>query len=345
MKKLYTTLVALLAIVQVSYAQWTISGTKIYNSNTGNVGVGTNAPSTLLSIGREFGTGTIDIQRYLNLTNGASTSPANGNGVGMSFSIGNNLNASQTLGAIDVVNEYFNTASNMRFYTVTGSTLTEQMRLDGRGYLGIGTINPANKLDVQGNGSFYTSGSTTALQIGSVNTGKTSIDIATSSDAGGYGIIQSVSVGGSVYGNTAINPNGGFVGIGTPTPKEALSVNGNIRSKQVKVETANWPDYVFKKEYNLPSLSDVKTFIDKNHHLPEMPSEADVIKEGVNLGEMIKLQTKKIEELTLYLIDKDTKLQSQQKEIEDQNKELKDQSKAIQSLQQQIDQLSKKLNN
>ena len=137
----------------------------------------------------------------------------------------------------------------------------------------------------------------------------------------------------------------GFMGIGTATPKETLSVNGNIRSKQVKVETANWPDYVFKKEYNLPSLSEVKTYIDQNYHLPEMPSEAEVIKNGINLGEMVKLQTKKIEELTLYLIDKDkqnkekdAKLQSQQKQIEDQNK-------AIQSLQQQMDQITKKLNN
>jgi hypothetical protein len=123
----------------------------------------------------------------------------------------------------------------------------------------------------------------------------------------------------------------GYVGIGTTTPHEALSVNGNIRSKEVKVELNNWPDYVFKPTYILPTLTEVKTYIDKNHHLPEMPSEAEVKENGINLGEMVKLQTKKIEELTLYLIEKD-RLD-------------KEKDEKLKSLQQQLDQLAKKLNN
>ncbi len=95
----------------------------------------------------------------------------------------------------------------------------------------------------------------------------------------------------------------GFVGIGTTTPREALSVNGSIRSKEVKVETSNWPDYVFKQTYRLKSLAEVKSFIDKNHHLPEIPTKIEVATDGQNLGEMNKLLLKKIEELTLYLID------------------------------------------
>ncbi|NHA06367.1 hypothetical protein G7092_21335 [Mucilaginibacter sp. HC2] len=97
--------------------------------------------------------------------------------------------------------------------------------------------------------------------------------------------------------------NGGNVGIGTLTPKEALSVNGNIRSKQIKVELANWPDYVFKKDYQLPSLQEVKAYIDENQHLPETPSAQQIAKDGLNLGEMNKLLMKKVEELTLYLIE------------------------------------------
>jgi hypothetical protein len=121
----------------------------------------------------------------------------------------------------------------------------------------------------------------------------------------------------------------GSIGIGTVTPHEALSVNGTIRSKEVKVETANWPDYVFKPAYQLTSLSSVKAYIDQNQHLPEMPSEQDVAKNGVNLGDMDKLLLQKVEELTLYLINKD--------------KEGKEQQNAIQFLQKQIDILNKRL--
>jgi hypothetical protein len=107
----------------------------------------------------------------------------------------------------------------------------------------------------------------------------------------------------------------GNVGIGTTNPDQLLSVNGTIHSKQVKVDLTGWPDYVFKPEYHLPSLSEVKNYIDQNQHLPNMPSEIEVAKNGVDLGEMVKLQTKKIEELILYLIDKDKKQQQHEAKI------------------------------
>ncbi|MES2807006.1 MAG: hypothetical protein V4619_00165 [Bacteroidota bacterium] len=106
----------------------------------------------------------------------------------------------------------------------------------------------------------------------------------------------------------------GKVGIGTTTPREALSVNGTVRAKEMKVELANWPDYVFKPNYRLPLLSEVKDYIDKHQHLPEMPSETEVAKNGISLGDIAKLQTKKIEELTLYLIEKDKQIRMQKEE-------------------------------
>jgi hypothetical protein len=110
------------------------------------------------------------------------------------------------------------------------------------------------------------------------------------------------SYGPRIITSMMINSNG-FVGIGTTTPKESLSVNGNIRARELKVETDNWPDYVFDKKYVLPDLSVVKAFTDRNRHLPEMPSEKKVAEEGVNVGEISKLLVKKVEELTLYLIE------------------------------------------
>lgn len=110
----------------------------------------------------------------------------------------------------------------------------------------------------------------------------------------------------------------GFVGIGTTNPDTKLAVNGTIHAREMIVDLTNWPDYVFKPTYNLLSLNDVKSYIKENHHLPDIPSEKEVIKEGINLGDMNKLLIKKVEELTLYLIqqkeetDKQNKLQQQQ---------------------------------
>jgi hypothetical protein len=118
-----------------------------------------------------------------------------------------------------------------------------------------------------------------------------------------------------------INSNG-FVGIGTAEPKEKLSVNGNIRAHEIKVETNNWPDYVFDKNYDLPTLSAIKAYINDNRHLPEMPPESIIVKEGLNVGELNKLLVKKVEEVTLYLIqleEKSAELMSRLAEQEKQN--------------------------
>jgi len=95
----------------------------------------------------------------------------------------------------------------------------------------------------------------------------------------------------------------GNIGIGTTTPLEKLSVNGKIRAHEIKVETANWPDYVFVKDYQLPSLKETEKYINEKGHLPGIPSASDVKANGVDLGEMNAKLLKKIEELTLYMID------------------------------------------
>jgi len=112
-----------------------------------------------------------------------------------------------------------------------------------------------------------------------------------------------------------INSDDGNVGIGTVTPREKLSVNGKIRAHEIKVETANWPDYVFAKEYQLPSLQETEKYIQDKGHLPGIPSAEEVKTNGIDLGEINTKLLKKIEELTLHLIEKDKNEKKQQAQI------------------------------
>jgi len=97
----------------------------------------------------------------------------------------------------------------------------------------------------------------------------------------------------------------GNVGIGTTTPDAKLTVKGNIHTQEVKVDLqgAVAPDYVFKEDYNLRSLEQVDAYIKENGHLPNIPSAAEMEKEGVLLKEMNLKLLEKIEELTLYVIE------------------------------------------
>ncbi|OXB15781.1 hypothetical protein [Flavobacterium reichenbachii] len=95
----------------------------------------------------------------------------------------------------------------------------------------------------------------------------------------------------------------GNVGIGTTNPQNKLDVNGIIHSQGVKVDMSGWSDFVFKKEYNLPNLDQVEKHIINKGHLQNIPNEEEVLKNGINLGEMNAKLLQKIEELTLYMID------------------------------------------
>lgn len=96
----------------------------------------------------------------------------------------------------------------------------------------------------------------------------------------------------------------GNVGIGTNNPgTNKLAVEGTIGARRVKVTQTAWADFVFHPDYNLPALSEVEKFVKTNRHLPDIPSAAEVEKEGLDLGEMNKKLLQKVEELTLYLID------------------------------------------
>jgi len=111
-----------------------------------------------------------------------------------------------------------------------------------------------------------------------------------------------------------------YVRIGTRTPQKELDVEGSFKAWSADISGALnaqsakvsgricthevivslsgapcWPDYVFSKEYKLPSLSEVEQFITKNKHLPNVPSAAEVETDGILLGEMNTILIQKIE--------------------------------------------------
>lgn len=109
------------------------------------------------------------------------------------------------------------------------------------------------------------------------------------------------------------------VGINTPyVPDDfAVAVNGGIISTRVHVrDLGEWPDFVFAEGYGLMPLNELKQYVDKNKHLPEVPSETEVSANGIDLGELQSILLKKIEELTLYTIQLQEQGQRQQELIE-----------------------------
>ncbi|WP_413667272.1 hypothetical protein ACEN9X_22555 [Mucilaginibacter sp. Mucisp86] len=118
----------------------------------------------------------------------------------------------------------------------------------------------------------------------------------------------------------------------TKTTPYAFAVGGNAIAEGMTVKLqGTWPDYVFKKDYKLPGLNYLKQYIIQNQHFPEMPSAEDVEKDGINVGEMNKLLLKKVEELTLYLIDLKA--------------EVKEKNDLLRSLQTRVSQLEKPVSN
>lgn len=114
------------------------------------------------------------------------------------------------------------------------------------------------------------------------------------------------------------------VGVNSPDiPGFRLSVRGDIICEDITLlPFAAWPDYVFGNEYRLRPLKEVETFIKKYQHLPGIPSASEVAANGIQLKSMQQQLMEKVEELTLYLIEINSKNERMSIEIAELKKQL-----------------------
>ncbi|WP_053975935.1 fibronectin type III domain-containing protein [Mangrovimonas xylaniphaga] len=108
------------------------------------------------------------------------------------------------------------------------------------------------------------------------------------------------------------------IGVGTTnTQGYRLAVAGNMIAEEVRVALqASWPDYVFDSTYKLPSLLEVKNHIEEKGHLINVPSKSEVLEQGIGLGEMNAVLLEKIEELTLYILHQEARIQQLEEKVE-----------------------------
>ncbi|WP_299259931.1 hypothetical protein [uncultured Aquimarina sp.] len=237
----------------------------------------------------------------------------------------------------------------------SGATL---FQVGANGNVGIGTINPNSKLHIVNGSSGGTVHGYSELTLEDDDHTMMNL-LSPNTKIGYYGFSDTDDdfVGGmQYYHNTdkmefrvnnhqesdmVINKLGN-IGIGTTTPDAKLAVNGNIHTKEVKVDLIGWADYVFKEDYKLPTLQQVEDHIIKNGHLINIPSATEVAENGIQLGKMNAKLLEKIEELTLYTIAQEKKLKEQEKKLikqEDQITALKSQSLRINKLEEKLNQL------
>lgn len=284
------------------FAQWTTSGTNIYNSNTGNVGIGTTSPATTFDVN-----GAIAVKGMnVNDTRVISV-PADGTYV---IASGSRIKGTYTIS--------FEAANRVQ----TVVLLANATQFDYNSSLSMLSNTYYNNTVVMSNFRyvFSSDNSVVYLLFDAANRNGGSSVTAHFDGTGAYvpawgGTLPSSPITAGIY---PLVINAGNVGIGVANPQNKLDVNGIMHAKSVKVDLNGWSDYVFKKDYRLPSLLEVKTYIDQHQHLPEIPSEREMVRNGLDVSEMNKLLMKKVEELTLYLIEKDN-TEKEQKKINQNN--------------------------
>jgi hypothetical protein len=310
MKKIF--FIGLLAISaqSVSFAQWTPTNTASattnirYDANVG-IGTGTTTPAATLHINTST-------SRALYFTRGNSAP------FGLEIASG-------------IFGLYDYTLARYIWRATSGNLFLAE----SGGNVGIGTTDPTTRLSVNGantgsetitlDNTSSTNKRTTLVRYGSTGGGDywTGLNSANTGSLGADGLFVLRSTGGLVFSGSyaaehmRVNTLGNVL-IGKTTQVNAaykLDVNGGVRANSIVVNTTG-ADFVFAKNYRLRPLSEVESFIQANHHLPEIAPAAQMQAEGVSVGELQTQLLQKVEELTLYLIEQNKQLEAQNEKIQ-----------------------------
>lgn len=289
MKKLILNAILALSVNSVIAQTW--GGSMSQTGNTyrlGNTGIGTTTPAYMLHIANSATTsGTavrIDaINGHVRLFETDGTGP--------------NTNYTQIERNADAFHIYQN----------NGSVFKHVLTANMSGNVGLGTPAPGAALHVHSE-----AGTSLILQTSSVNnadiafkSGTNQADILNYNTSNNIASILRFNYDGtgSSMDFTSYSPGGT-----NPVVNFKVASNGITYAKEIIVQTAAFPDYVFAKDYKLMPLDKVNSFIQTNHHLPNIPSAADVVANGIAVGEMQVKQMEKIEELYLHLIQMEERL-------------------------------------
>jgi hypothetical protein len=260
--------------------------------------------------------------------NSSSTGTSNTGSGSYSFSAGG---TNLTTGQYSVALGYSNEASGA--YSIAGTNNAESSgaystafgyntKAQGNFSMSLGFYSDASSTYSTVLGQYVNASAVNAMTIGkgvgSSGSSRLDNDIANSLMIGFGSNLPTLFIGPSsglgTYGKVGIGTSN--VDCGANCDDYRLFVTDGIKTEKVKVEvasTAGWADYVFEKGYNLQNLKEVEDYIKENKHLPNVPSAKEVVEDGVNLGEMDAILLRKIEELTLYIIDLEKKVEELKK--------------------------------
>ncbi|MBO9596026.1 MAG: hypothetical protein J7599_24195 [Niabella sp.] len=293
--------------------------------NQGAVGIGTSSPSSTLHVTNQSAGGnviTVENYQYDGLLGGLHFASGYDN-----FQCWSGIEAYGTGG----VNQ-----QDLRFY-VTYGTRRQAMRINQvgdvsmnksltvDGYVGVGTSNPLTKLHVAGDMVLEKVSGDPILYTGTGNSefnryltliNSPALTSASGLKAGGVLISDAYDYANPGKNDLVVKGNAS-IGAAAPPSGYKFAVAGKAIMEEVKVklQASGWPDYVFKPSYRLMPLKKVERFIRENGHLPEVPSAKQIEQNGVEVGANQAVLLKKIEELTLYIIDQQKQITQLQQDI------------------------------
>ena len=381
-------------------AQWSpVTNNNIWNTNSGNVGIGTNIPGKTLEVSGLSSTSGIRLRNtdgvypgYMDFYNdGSAHVAADNTGVKAVYFSGNNIGFRTTYSGVSnvLINSFGNVGIGTTYcsdkLTICGNTAwvgqsIKSFSAGGGAYIDFYKSNgvqfggfymdEANSQiafrtysGTNGRIKFQTNSADRMIitETGNIGIGcdpgaelfkaykSVNPNIQLSSDYSrlefGVGTLDGCYANGAKKGDGVIRTLGGshntilsmpdtggggdcYIGINDDkwglwakfTNDKVLRVNGTIIATEMDVQSNVWADNVFEPDYELKSLAEIETYIKANKHLPEIPTTTEVKENGINIAKMNMLLLKKVEELTLLMIDQNKKISNLQSKIENNNK-------------------------